>query len=132
MFEAIGLSTEVVKKYFTGTSSRIEGIGLEAIAREAKMKHDLAFRPITDVDTELDPGGNYQYRVRGEYHLFNPQTIAKLQHAVRQDSYSTFQEYSALINDQTRRHMTLRGLFEFRVDPATAIALDEVEPMELD
>jgi len=125
VFEAIGLAKSLIDKYFTGTSSRIEGVGLEAIAREAKMKHDLAFQPITDSDAELEPGGNYQYRVRGEYHLFNPQTISKLQHAVRQDNFSTFQEYSALINDQNKQLCTIRGLMAFK--KSTPIPLEEVE-----
>ena len=76
VFEAIGLNKSVIEKYFTGTASRIEGVGLDVIAREAKMKHDHAFQPITSADTELAVGGNYQYRVRGEYHLFNPLTVA--------------------------------------------------------
>ena len=72
IFEAIGLNKELVEKYFTGTPSRIEGVGLDVLAREAQMKHEYAFRPLTESDTELDVGGNYQYRVRGEYHLLNP------------------------------------------------------------
>ena len=84
IFEAIGLNKNVVEKYFTGTSSRIEGIGLDVIAREAQMKHEHAFKPLIESDTELEVGGSYQYRVRGEFHLFNPMTISKLQHAVRQ------------------------------------------------
>ncbi|HTU00487.1 MAG TPA: glutamate synthase central domain-containing protein, partial [Candidatus Sulfotelmatobacter sp.] len=97
VFEAIGLNKEFADHYFTGTVSRVEGVGLDVIAEEALMRHRHAFAPITDFDTELDVGGTYQYRVRGEYHLFNPQTIAKLQHAVRQQSFQTFQEYADLI-----------------------------------
>ncbi|MGH7248695.1 MAG: glutamate synthase-related protein, partial [Pseudomonadota bacterium] len=127
VFEAIGLNKALVEKYFTGTSSRIEGVGLDVLAREAKMKHDLAFRPVTDADTELDTGGNYQYRVRGEYHLLNPLTVSKLQHAVRQQSFQTFQEYSELINNQAKHLCTLRGLMEFKW-AAKPIPIEEVEP----
>src|SRR5580658_9699215 len=101
-FEAIGLSKALVDRYFTGTASRIEGVGLDVLAREAKMKHDYALQPVTEADTELDVGGSYQYRVRGEYHLLNPGTVSKLQHAVRQESFQTFQEYSALVDSQSR------------------------------
>jgi hypothetical protein len=85
VFEAIGLGKELVDKYFTGIATRIGGIGLDVLALEAKMKHDFAFRKITGVDTELDLGGNYQFRVNGERHLINPETITKLQQAVRFD-----------------------------------------------
>ena len=87
VFEAIGLNKAVVDRYFTGTASRIEGVGLDVLAREAKMKHDYAQQPVSEADTELDVGGSYQYRVRGEYHLLNPGTVSKLQHAVRQESF---------------------------------------------
>ncbi len=109
VFEAIGLNKQLVDRYFTGTASRIEGVGLDVLAREAKMKHDFAFRPVTGSETDLQPGGNYQYRVSGEYHLVNPLTISKLQHAVRSESYGTFKEYSDLINKQNRQLCTLRG-----------------------
>ena len=83
------------------------------------MKLEHAFEPLTDADTELAVGGNYHYRARGEYHLFNPQTISNLQHAVRQDSFETFQEYTDLIDDQSRQLCTLRGLLELQaVGPA--------------
>jgi glutamate synthase domain-containing protein 2/glutamate synthase domain-containing protein 1/glutamate synthase domain-containing protein 3 len=132
VFEAIGLSRALVDKYFTGTPSRIEGIGLDVIAREAKLKHDLAFRPLPQSDTELPVGGNYHYRVRGEYHLLNPLTISKLQHAVRTtqptpQSFQTFQEYTRLIDDQSRQLCTLRGLMEFKW-ARQPVPLDEVEP----
>ncbi len=127
VFEAIGLSKQVVDRYFTGTASRIEGVGLDVIAEEARRKHEYAFRPAGEADAPLDPGGEYQYRARGEYHLINPQTISKLQHAVRQDNAATYREYAALINDQSRRLCTLRGLMEFK-EAARPLALDEVEP----
>ena len=126
VFEAIGLSRKLVEKYFTGTSSRIEGIGLEALAREAGMKHDYAFRPVTEADTELAAGGNYHYRASGEYHLVNPQSVAKLQHAVRSESYQTYKEYAEVVNNQSRHLCTLRGLMRFR--KGRPVDLSEVEP----
>jgi glutamate synthase domain-containing protein 2/glutamate synthase domain-containing protein 1/glutamate synthase domain-containing protein 3 len=127
VFEAIGLSKALVDKYFTGTVSRIEGVGLDVLAQEAILKHQHAFQPLSENDTELAVGGNYQYRARGEYHLYNPQTIAKLQHAMRQESFQTFQEYTDLIDNQNRQLATLRGLLEIK-DSAEPIPLDEVEP----
>src|SRR5579872_2609294 len=127
VFEAIGLNKELIEKYFTGTVSRIEGVGLEVLAREAILKHSHAFHPVTDFDTELSVGGNYQFRTRGEYHLYNPQTIAKLQHAVRQESFQTFQEYTDLLDTQGRQLCTLRGLLEIKT-AAEPISIDEVEP----
>jgi glutamate synthase domain-containing protein 2/glutamate synthase domain-containing protein 1/glutamate synthase domain-containing protein 3 len=127
VFEAIGLNKAVVDKYFTGTASRIEGVGLDVLAREARMKHEHALQPVTESDLELAPGGNYHYRVRGEYHLFNPLTVSKLQHAVRQSSYETYKEYTQLINDQSRQLCTLRGLFDIKI-LRRPIPLEEVEP----
>jgi glutamate synthase (NADPH) large chain len=130
IFEAIGLSKSLIDKYFTGTASRIEGVDLEVLAREAKMKHDHAYRPLTEADTELDVGGNYQYRVRGEYHLLNPLTVSKMQHAVNQPSqdrgFADFKEYSKLINEQNKQLCTLRGMLTFK--KGNPISLDEVEP----
>ncbi len=127
IFEAVGLESEFVAKYFTGTASTIEGIGLFEVAEEACRLHHLAFGPAPLLRDALDPGGEYQYRVRGEEHMWTPDSIAKLQHAARAGSYSTYKEYARLINDQTQRMLTLRGLFEFRF-AATPIPLDEVEP----
>lgn len=127
IFEAIGLNREIVDKYFTGTPSRIEGVGLDVLAREAQMKHSHAFNPVTDSTTELDVGGSYQYRIRGEYHLFNPLTVSKLQHAVRQQSYATFKEYTELVNDQSKQLCTLRGLMSLKT-AAKPIPIEEVEP----
>jgi len=126
-FEAIGLNRQLIDRYFTGTSSRIEGIGLDVLARESQMRHAHAFRPVTDSETELDLGGNYQFRANGEYHLFNPQTISKLQHAVRNHRPETFQEYSDLIDKQNHELCTLRGLMEIRT-ASRAIPIEEVEP----
>ncbi len=127
VFEAIGLNKELVERYFTGTPSRIEGVGLDVLAKEAIMKHELAFHPITDSDTELPVGGNYQYRVRGEYHLLNPLTVSKLQHAVNANSFQTFKEYTDLIDTQNEQLCTLRGLFEFK-KVAEPVPLEQVEP----
>jgi glutamate synthase domain-containing protein 2/glutamate synthase domain-containing protein 1/glutamate synthase domain-containing protein 3 len=127
VFEAIGLNKSLIDRYFTGTASRIEGVGLDVLAREAKMKHDYALEAVSEADTELDVGGSYQYRVRGEYHLVNPMTVSKLQHAVRQESFSTFQEYSALVNNQSKELCTLRGLMEFKL-AEKPVPMDEVEP----
>ncbi|MDQ2899987.1 MAG: glutamate synthase subunit alpha, partial [Acidobacteriota bacterium] len=108
VFEAIGLNKSLIDRYFTGTASRIEGVGLDVLAEEARMKHEHGFRPVGDSEPELAIGGSYQYRVRGEYHLFNPLTVGKLQHAVRQDSFETFQEYTDLLDKQNRQLCTLR------------------------
>ncbi len=127
VFEAIGLNQDLVEKYFTGTVSRIEGVGLDVLAREAILKHQHAFQPVTESDTELAVGGNYHYRARGEYHLFNPQTISKLQHAVQQNNPQTFQEYTDLIDRQNRQLCTIRGLLEINKSHSP-IPLEEVEP----
>jgi glutamate synthase (NADPH/NADH) large chain len=126
-FEAIGLNSALVERYFTGTASRIEGVGLDVLAREAHMKHAHGYRPLTESETALDPGGNYQYRVAGEHHLLNPFTISKLRHAAASGSFETFEEYSDAIDKENRALCTLRGLMELRTS-ARAIPLDEVEP----
>jgi glutamate synthase domain-containing protein 2/glutamate synthase domain-containing protein 1/glutamate synthase domain-containing protein 3 len=127
VFEAIGLNRQLVDRYFTGTASRIDGVGLEVLAQEAKRKHDFAYLPVSESEMELQPGGNYRYRAKGEYHLVNPQTISKLQHSVRQQNYKTFKEFADLIDHQNRQLCTLRGLMEFR-KPKKTVPLDEVEP----
>ncbi|HWR53768.1 MAG TPA: glutamate synthase large subunit [Bryobacteraceae bacterium] len=127
VFEAIGLNRELVEQYFTGTASRIEGIGLDVLAEEARLKHEFAFKPVTAADVDLAVGGNYHHRVDGEYHLINPLTISKLQHSVRQQNYGTFKEFSQAINDQSRQLCTLRGLIDIR-KARRPIPLDEVEP----
>ncbi|WP_323011934.1 glutamate synthase-related protein [Castellaniella sp.] len=128
IFEAVGLHSSLVEKYFSGTASNIEGIDIFQVADEALRTHQAAFGTNPVLANQLDEGGDYAFRIRGEAHLWTPDSIAKLQHATRANNYSTFKEYAQLINDQSRRHMTLRGLFEFRVDPAQAIPLSEVEP----
>ena len=128
LFEAIGVNSDTVDKYFTGTPSRVGGIGVFEIAEEAIRMHKAAFGDDPVLATMLDAGGEYAWRVRGEEHMWSPDAIAKLQHSTRANSWNTYKEYAQLINDQSRRHMTLRGLFEFRIDPARAIPVDEVEP----
>ncbi|MBR8657055.1 glutamate synthase subunit alpha, partial [Achromobacter sp. Marseille-Q0513] len=128
IFEAVGLQKALVDKYFTGTASNIEGIGIFQVAEEALRQHRAAFGNDPVLANDLEAGGEYAYRVRGEEHMWTPDSIAKLQHASRQNNYRTYKEYAQIINDQSRRHMTLRGLFEFRFDPSRAIPLDDVEP----
>ncbi len=127
IFEAVGLQREFVDKYFTGTASNVEGVGLFEVAEEAARMHGLAFGDDPLLKNALDPGGEYQYRIRGEDHMWTPDSIAKLQHAARANSYATYREYAALINDQTQRQMTLRGLFALR-EAAAPVPLAEVEP----
>ena len=127
LFEAIGLNTVTIEQYFPGTPSRIEGIGVFEIAKEAIRMHKAAFGDDPVLETMLDAGGEYAWRVRGEEHMWSPDAIAKLQHSARSNNWNTYKEYAQLINDQSRRHMTLRGLFEFRIDPSKAITVDEVE-----
>ena len=128
LFEAIGLSTKTVAQYFTGTSSRVEGIGVFEIAEEAIRMHKAAFGNDPVLANRLDTGGEYAWRTRGEEHMWTPDAIAKLQHSTRANNWNTYKEYAQIINDQNKRHMTLRGLFEFKIDPARAIPIDEVEP----
>lgn len=127
VFEAIGLNKKLVQQYFTGTASRIEGVGLDVLAQEALARHRFAFRPLSEAETELVTGGDYQYRVTGESHLLTPTSVSKLRHAVRQQSYSTFQEYSKLTDEQNEKFYTLRGLMRLRTIPRP-IPLEEVEP----
>ena len=128
LFEAIGLNTATIAKYFTGTASRVEGIGVFEIAEEAIRMHKSAFSDDPVLETMLDAGGEYAWRARGEEHMWTPDAIAKLQHSTRANNWNTYKEYAQIINDQSRRHMTLRGLFEFKIDPTKAISVDEVEP----
>ncbi len=125
-FEAIGLNTAFVQQYFTGTTTNVEGIGLDQVADEAERLHTSAFGEDPVLANSLDAGGEYAFRVRGEEHMWTPDSIAKLQHATRTGQYDTYKEYAKLINDQTRRHMTLRGLFEIK-PVGKAIPLDQVE-----
>ena len=126
IFEAVGLSREFVDKYFTGTASNVEGIGIFEIAEEAMRQHQKAFGDDPVLRTQLDAGGEYAYRVRGEEHMWTPDAIAKLQHSTKSNSYSTYKEYAQIINDQTKRHMTLRGMFEI-LPVGAAVPIEEVE-----
>ncbi len=128
IFEAIGLNSAFVAKYFTGTASNIEGVGMAEIAEETLRVHRSAFSEKDPVlANALDAGGEYAFRIRGEEHMWTPDSISKLQHATRANNYETYKEYARLINDQSKRLMTLRGLFEIK--PAGApISIDEVEP----
>jgi len=130
IFEAVGLASEVIDRYFTWTASRVEGIDLGVIAREVKMRHDNAFAPREADDKTLDPGGLYQWRAGGERHLFNPQTIHLLQQATRLGDYEVFRKYSELVDGQSRELYTLRGLMDFKFDPAMEIPIEEVESEE--
>ncbi len=129
IFEILGLNKSVVDKYFTGATSRIEGLGLDEIAKEALAKHYFSFSK-KDVPVERLPvGGIYQWNRKGEFHLFNPQTIHLLQHSTKMNDYSTFKKYSKTVNDQSEKACTLRSLFEFKRN-RPAISIDEVEPAE--
>jgi glutamate synthase (ferredoxin) len=127
IFEAVGLNKSVVDRYFTGTASRIEGVGMEVLAREALMKHDFAMRLPSESETELRVGGEYQFRVNGERHLLNPLTVSKLQHAVRHGKFETYEEFAKIIDQQNRDFLMLRGMFDFKPTEAP-VSLDEVEP----
>lgn len=127
IFEAIGLNSSFIEQYFTGTTTNIEGIGLNEVAEEAVRLHSAAFGDDPVLANALDAGGEYAFRVRGEEHTWTPESIAKLQHATRTGKFETYKEYAKLINDQTRRHMTLRGLFEIK-SAGAAIPLASVEP----
>ncbi len=126
IFEAIGLKSEFVDKHFTGTSSRIEGIGIETVAEEVLIRHKNAFNKIRKPISELDVGGNYAWRPDGEFHLFNPETIYKLQVSARNNNYELFKEFSGLINKQDEHLCTIRSMFSLKTD--NEIPIDEVEP----
>lgn len=128
-FEILGINMSVVDKYFTGAISRIEGMGLDEIAKETLARHFLAFAPKEIPIQRLAPGGLYQWKRKGEFHLFNPQTIHLLQHATRRGDYHIFKKYSRLVNDQGEKACTLRSLFAFR-PKNKSISLEEVEPAE--
>ncbi len=126
IFEAVGLNQKLVDKYFTGTATRIEGAGVEEVAKDILLRHRHAFPERQVNGSVLDPGGNYQWRKDGEYHLFNPDTVHKLQQAVRNNNFKIFQEYSKSVNDQEKHWCTLRGLLDFKT--GKEIPLDQVEP----
>jgi glutamate synthase (NADPH/NADH) large chain len=126
LFEAIGLDREVVDTCFTGTSSRIRGVGLEGIARETLSRHQAAFGPRLPEVMDLDFGGEYHFRQAGERHLWNPTTVSKLQHAVQNNDVASYAAYAKAVNDQSKALCTLRGLFEFV--PGASVPLEQVEP----
>jgi glutamate synthase (NADPH/NADH) large chain len=129
IFEAVGLAGSLVDKYFTGTTSSIEGIDIFQVAEEAIRIHKAAFDEDDPVlKSMLDAGGEYAWRVRGEEHMWTPDAIAKLQQSARQNSPQAYKEYAAIVNDQSKRHMTFRGLFEFRFGDVKPISIEEVEP----
>jgi glutamate synthase (NADPH) large chain len=127
IFEAIGLNKSLMERYFTGTASRIEGVGIEVLAREALIKHGFAMHAPSESETELRVGGEYQYRVNGERHLLNPSTVSKLQHAVRNSKFETYEEFARLVDTQNREFLMLRGMFDFKPSEEP-VPLAEVEP----
>jgi len=127
LFEAIGLEKSFVQKYFRGTATQVGGIGVFEVAEEALRTHRAAFGNDPVLATMLEAGGEYAWRARGEEHMWTPDAIAKLQHSTRSGQFDTYKEYAQLINDQSKRHVTLRGLFEFKLDPSKAVPLEEVE-----
>ena len=131
IFEAIGLATDLVDEFFTGTVSRLGGIGLEEIAQEVASRHATAHpkRPDLRAHRRIELGGEYQWRREGEYHLFNPDTVYRLQHSTRAGRYDLFKQYTKDVDDQSQRLATLRGLFELRSSERGPISIDEVEPV---
>ncbi len=128
IFECLGLNKDVIDNYFTGTISRIGGLGLDEIAKEVLIRHKIAFPEGPGLNQKLEVGGIYQWKQRGEAHIFNPQTVHLLQHSTRTNDYQVFKKYSKLIDDQTQKVLTLRGLMKFR--KGNPIPLEEVEPVE--
>jgi len=131
IFEAIGLGHEIISECFTGTVSRLGGVGFEVIANEVKQNHQVAFpsNPGANPYRTLEPGGEYQWRRDGEFHLFNPETVFKLQHATKERRYDIFREYTKMVDSQSEELATLRGLFKFDESRKKSISVDEVEPV---
>jgi glutamate synthase (NADPH/NADH) large chain len=131
LFEAVGLSQQFVDRYFTGTASKLGGVGLDEIAHEVLLRHRRAYPPdgIPQAHRRLEIGGEYQWRREGEPHLFDPETVFRLQHSTRAGRYDIFKQYTSRVDEQAARLMTLRGLFAFRHGAREPIALDEVEPV---
>ena len=131
VFEALGLSQDLVDRHFTGTTSKLGGIGIDVIHEEVRKRHDIAY-PITGISPahrQLQIGGEYQWRREGEPHLFDPETVFRLQHATREGRYDVFREYTDRVDDQSRHLMTLRGLFNLAVGERPPVPIDEVEPV---
>src|SRR5205814_8787739 len=130
VFEAVGLSQDFVDEYFTWTSTRVGGVGIDVVAKEARMRHARGLPPKRPVFHSILPAGReYQYRCCGEYHLSNRETIHKLQYATRTANYQVFEEYTALVDSQAKNLCTLRGLMDFRA-AARPVPIAEVEPVE--
>ena len=127
IFDAVGLSSNVVEKFFTGTATRIEGVNLKEIQSETEERHLNAFKNNFEYDNVLNIGGDLSFRLNGENHVWTPETIGMLQHAVRSADYSIFKKYSNKINNQTENFKSLRGLFKFK-NINKPIHIDEVEP----
>jgi glutamate synthase (NADPH/NADH) large chain len=130
IFEIVGLSKKVVEKCFTGSISRLDGMGFDEIAKEVLKRHALAFPDIENVSPHLEVGGNYQWKRRGEAHLFNPETIHLLQHSTKKNDYSIYKQYAEKINNQSEKAITLRSLLDFDLSKATPVPIEEVEPVE--
>jgi glutamate synthase (NADPH/NADH) large chain len=130
IFEIVGLSKYVVDKCFTGSISRLDGIGFDEIAKEVLKRHTLAFPDVERTGQYLSVGGNYQWKRRGEEHLFNPDTIHLLQHSTKKNNYEMYKQYAEKINNQAEKAITLRSLLDFNFSKATPIAIEEVEPIE--
>src|SRR4051794_13460927 len=132
VFECIGLGHELVDEYFTGTTSRLGGVGLDVLAAEVAARHTFGYleRPEEAAHRSLWQGGEYQWRREGEYHLFNPETVYKLQHATRTKRYDVFKQYTTLVNEQSEHLATLRGLFKFKDGARPPLPIEEVEPVE--
>jgi glutamate synthase (NADPH/NADH) large chain len=130
IFEAIGLNEEFVTRYFDKTPSRIGGVGLPEIAEEVLYHHRRAYEPREIGPALLDEGGQYQWRRDGEYHLFNPETVFRLQHATRSGRYEIFKDYTRRVDEQSERQCTLRGLFRFKFEECRPVPIEEVEPVE--
>jgi glutamate synthase (NADPH/NADH) large chain len=132
VFEAVGLDQAMVDRYFTGTSSKLGGVGLDVLAREVARRHEVAYPRAGTAPSHrtLDVGGEYQWRREGELHLFNPETVFRLQHATRARRYDIFKQYTKAVDEQSERLMTLRGLFRFAEGRRPPVPLDEVEPVE--
>ena len=131
VFESVGLGEEVISRFFTGTTSKLGGVGLDVLAAEVSQRHQFAYldNPTEAAHRDLWAGGEYQWRREGEYHLFNPETVYKLQHSTRAGRYEVFKEYTGLVDDQSTELATLRGLFELRPAPGGPIPIEEVEPV---
>jgi glutamate synthase (NADPH/NADH) large chain len=129
IFEALGLGAEVIDRCFTGTTSRLGGVGFDVLAEEVAIRHRRAHAANPGAHRRLDVGGEYQWRREGEPHLFNPETVFKLQHSTRTRTYEIFKEYTSKIDDQAEKLMTLRGLFRLREGVREPVPVDEVEPV---